>query len=84
MIYAMLCNDPYVLIKFFSIGRYILNFKQLRLFISLLSREEVFATLPLLELGKRMFYISFRRVKYYSQLEPLIIQDANIPLDTPR
>lgn len=63
IIFMMLCNDPYVMIKYIYNVKYSISLRTVRCYLSYISQEVIFNKKRTLELGKRIFLIILESVK---------------------
>ncbi len=55
IIFALLSNEPYILVKWVFLQRFQLNLKNFRCFLSYFIKEDLFNKISVLEFGKRLF-----------------------------
>lgn len=80
IIFTILINDPYGVVKYLYCSRYESNFKGIRCFFSHLTKEEVFNKSILLELGKRLFKILHEGLSETAYIENIIDHYKETPL----
>ncbi|CAM6005941.1 unnamed protein product [Sphagnum balticum] len=80
LMFTMLVNDPFVLIKYVYSYRFSLDIKEFRCFLSYLIREDIFSQAPLLEFGKRLFQIVWTSISARRNLEALVEEARGQPL----
>lgn len=77
----MLCNDPYVLVKYIYCCRFVLNIKDFRCFLSYIIKEDIFDKLKTLEFGKRLFFMIFSSLNTNRSIEAVIEEFRGQPLE---
>ena len=80
LMFTMLVNDPYVLVKYVHVNRATLNLKHVRCFMSYMIKEDLFSKTNILELGKRLSFIIYKSVVRNKRVEELIDAFKHISL----
>lgn len=77
----MLCHDPYLLPSYLFPVRYEIDWRNLRAFLSHLTKEDFFKKTTLVEFAKRVFMILYEGVRLNKSVEELSEKYREIPLD---
>ena len=72
LMYTMLVNEPYTLVKYVFIKRNIINLKHFRCFLSYMIKEDVISKARTLEFGKRLFFMIYKTIVRNRRIEEMI------------